>query len=502
MTSARHTSDATEFRCVLASGEQAPAVLERQDLRIGTAILRTSMHRKALPLAFEQAREGDWVLIVTTPETFEPVSYPAPLRAIRVDPAGGTRIELDGAVPAGTEGSPVVNSFAEVVGMVLPTAGVNARIAVPANPLRVLVADLPTMARPTNVATPPEGQPSGTASQSAQTQSAGSPAPRPSAPTDDQLGIKPPEPLVGELRGLSLAGAPAELLDRVERAQATERDPSASAEEKAAEWDALAAQAPSTAEIARGRAAEWRAYGRRRAELAARHAARDDDWRKVSRILALDVVSDEEKVAAAQAFVERHGEERATNPYAAESTLNLWLARGRWSALRQRLAAEPEAKHRVDLLTEFSAKYPFFSEARVALRREGELAARALAEARAQSNRPALIAASGTATVTGSKQMPPPHGEPAVFPWLQVGLGLGAGAAAAVFQGLALSQETSRDKSLGDSYAAFDAAEFDAALASARGSEGRREAFQVVAYVSTSVSALLFAWAAGQLWVF
>ena len=93
----------------------------------------------------------------------------------------------------------------------------------------------------------------------------------------------------------------------------------ASADDKARSWDALAQTVPKLADIALARAAEWRRYAEQeRAAEAARKArveARDKDWAKLGRLLALSVVSDDDKKKWAKTFVDAYGTSWEDDPY-------------------------------------------------------------------------------------------------------------------------------------------------------------------------------------------
>ena len=100
---------------------------------------------------------------------------------------------------------------------------------------------------------------------------------------------------------------------------------------KAHRWRALAAAAPTFGRVARERAAEWEAFGRREREATEirrkRAATAASDWSKLSRLLALEVVSRDTKRQWATAFADEYGDTPAENPYLLR--VASWLPRDR-----------------------------------------------------------------------------------------------------------------------------------------------------------------------------
>ena len=90
-------------------------------------------------------------------------------------------------------------------------------------------------------------------------------------------------------------------------------------EEKAKAWRDLASKAPQFAVAARARADEWdrNAAQLRAAAEAARQrvAARDKDWERLSRLLPLKVVGDDDKKKWAKTFVDAYGTSWEDDPY-------------------------------------------------------------------------------------------------------------------------------------------------------------------------------------------
>ena len=101
----------------------------------------------------------------------------------------------------------------------------------------------------------------------------------------------------------------------------------ASAEKKARRWEGLAKAHPSYRDQALARAAEWREYARKQeaAERArkARASAMAKDWKKLSRLLELSVVSDEDKRRWAGEFIAAYGRDRSKNKYVDE--MRSWI---------------------------------------------------------------------------------------------------------------------------------------------------------------------------------
>ena len=121
--------------------------------------------------------------------------------------------------------------------------------------------------------------------------------------------------------GLDFGNVDVEALERYDQVTTTDAG-SASPEEKARAWRDLASKAPQFAVAARARADEW---DRNAAQLKAaaearrqRVAARDKDWERLSRLLPLKVVGDDDKKKWAKTFVDAYGNTWDDNPYLAE----------------------------------------------------------------------------------------------------------------------------------------------------------------------------------------
>lgn len=130
--------------------------------------------------------------------------------------------------------------------------------------------------------------------------------------------VEAPKALAKGASGFDWNKADVEALEKYDAAFAFDQG-EASDEEKAKNWRKLAKNAPQLAEMAKQRAAEWEGFAQRKmaAEKARKERvpARDSDWKRLSRLLSLKVVSEEDKrqwsKQFAQAYMDHPGIEAA-----------------------------------------------------------------------------------------------------------------------------------------------------------------------------------------------
>ncbi len=133
---------------------------------------------------------------------------------------------------------------------------------------------------------------------------------------------------------VSYSDVDVEALELFDAAVKSDRDPKVATKEKIARWQAVLDRAPRYRETAEARLSEWRRYQLQTAAIDEAKARLKTDWEKLSRLLALSVVTDEDKRNWASAFVESYGWDPAKNPYIGERALLGWVSGGStdWAA--------------------------------------------------------------------------------------------------------------------------------------------------------------------------
>ncbi len=151
-----------------------------------------------------------------------------------------------------------------------------------------------------------------------------------------------PKALDERTSGIDLSGADVDALERYDAATKLDKS-DATPDKKAQSWRALAKSAPKFAALAEKRAADWDAYARgqdaAREELAKRVEQRDTDWSKLSRLLALQVVSRPEKKRWAAEFIAAYFESPGLTPSQAKTLLPFYKSGA--AALAKLAASEP-----------------------------------------------------------------------------------------------------------------------------------------------------------------
>ncbi len=123
-----------------------------------------------------------------------------------------------------------------------------------------------------------------------------------------------------------------ESLERFEEALIWDQDPQLSAQEKIQRWAGLAKKGGWLGSLAKKRQREWQAFLEVQAQTEekskAQAASKKADWARLSRLLKLKLLSQEEKQRWAQEFVQRHGrdgpEYRSLLPWLLEGQLR-WI---------------------------------------------------------------------------------------------------------------------------------------------------------------------------------
>ena len=148
----------------------------------------------------------------------------------------------------------------------------------------------------------------------------------PHAPIPEVTG---PSEFRGDVGGMSFGDVDLQELKAYDEVARFDKS-GASPREKARRWDDLATAHPTYRDQALARAAEWRAYARKHeaSEQArkARAAAMAKDWNKLSQLIDLSVVSDEDKWRWAGEFVKAYGSRAQDNPHL--DALKPWLGGG------------------------------------------------------------------------------------------------------------------------------------------------------------------------------
>lgn len=144
-------NDAAEIKVTLEGGEELDARLIGSDERTDLALLKIKDKRKfkAVPMATEKARVGDWVLAVGNPfglgGSVTAGIISAHGRSVGQSPYD--YLQIDAAVNRGNSGGPAFNLKGEVVGVntaiYSPSGGnVGIAFAIPANVVNKIVSDL------------------------------------------------------------------------------------------------------------------------------------------------------------------------------------------------------------------------------------------------------------------------------------------------------------------------------------------------------------------------
>ncbi|HPB51970.1 MAG TPA: hypothetical protein PLZ31_12220, partial [Myxococcota bacterium] len=136
----------------------------------------------------------------------------------------------------------------------------------------------------------------------------------PAVPSVTQVSDLPVEDGISGIGDVDVDG-----LEAYDAVVAIDRDQNKTVQDKIRAWEDLGRRFPSYASKATQRVADWRRYEAEVAEAKRvenlRREAMEKDWGKLSRLLKLKVISDEQKREWAAAFISAYGSDSTRNPH-------------------------------------------------------------------------------------------------------------------------------------------------------------------------------------------
>jgi hypothetical protein len=136
----------------------------------------------------------------------------------------------------------------------------------------------------------------------------------------------------GASAGVDFGNVDVDSMELLDAAIQADKDKNLPIKEKISRWQAVKKKAPKYRKQATAKIVAWKQYQRKKLEIEKiqkkRVAKMMKDWKKLSRLLKLRMVSDEDKNAWRKAFYESYGEEVETNPFVKKSEIITFFKEG------------------------------------------------------------------------------------------------------------------------------------------------------------------------------